>query len=42
MGGSKDANYINSLINNFMDEFNCCVIAPDAPGIEDSIDTEYI
>ena len=41
MGGSKDANYINSLINCFMDEFNGCVIAPDMPGVNDSINTEY-
>ena len=40
MGGSKDANYINSLTNSFMDEFNGCVIAPDMPGIGDSISTE--
>jgi len=42
MGGSKEGNYINSLTNWFMDEFkfNGCVIAPDMPGIGDSINTE--
>ena len=40
MGGSKNANYINSMINSFMAEFNGCVIAPDMPGIDDSINTE--
>jgi predicted alpha/beta-fold hydrolase len=45
MGGSKDAPYVNLILNSFIDEFNekeSCVIAPDMPGINDSIHTEYI
>jgi pimeloyl-ACP methyl ester carboxylesterase len=42
LGGSKDANYINSLTNSFMDEFKGCVIASDMPGVGDSVNTEKI
>jgi len=41
LGGTKEAAYINSLTNSLMDEFNCCVIAPDMPGVGDSVKTNF-
>jgi predicted alpha/beta-fold hydrolase len=41
IGGNKDSGYINSMINSFIDEFkNDCIIAPDMPGINGSINTD--
>lgn len=43
MGGNKEATYNISLTNKFMDSFNdACVIAPDMPGVGDSVFTEVI